>query len=72
MNERFRILTGVLYVLTGAYFFFMEIFPGGIDPKLVKILGTIFAAYGVYRIVHTRLYCTIVQKDEIEAQKDSQ
>ena len=70
MNERFRIFTGALYVLTSAYFFFMEILPGGLDPKLFKILGTIFVAYGVYRIVHTRLYRTIAQGDDVEAKED--
>lgn len=55
MNSRFRVIVGGMYVMAGTYILITETMPERFEPALLKMLGIVFIAYGLYRVVHTRL-----------------
>ncbi len=55
MHSKLRLVIGFAYIPAGIFLLYYEFVPGIADPGLMRILGVVFVAYGIYRIVHTRL-----------------
>ena len=55
MNYYLRVAVGSLFVILGIYMMFLDILPGTIDPRLMTVSAVVLVAYGIYRIVHSKL-----------------